>query len=312
MQHVKLGRTGLSVSVVGLGCGGHSRLGMANGHDEAHASRVVDAAIDLGIDFIDTARAYGTEAAVGKAIRGRRDRLVLSSKALPSGPGGPLTADELRESLELSLTRLGTDYIDVFHLHGVLAEQYAHCIEVLLPELQRARDAGKIRYLGITERFATDTRHEMLGVALPDDHFDVIMVGHNLLNPSARRTVFPLTRAHRVGTLIMFAVRRALTSSAAVREVIATLVEARSIPAERVDAADPLGFVTAHPDVASLVQAAYRFCRYEPGADVILTGTGSVEHLEENVAAILARPLPEEVTARLAAIVGNVDSISGN
>lgn len=312
MQHVTLGRTGLSVSVVGLGCGGHSRLGMANGHGEAHASRVVSAALDLGIDFIDTARAYGTEAAVGKAIRGRRDRLVLSTKTLSSGLSGPLSADELRESLELSLTRLGTDYIDVFHLHGVLAEQYPHCVDVLLPELERAKDAGKIRYLGITERFATDTRHTMLGMALPDDHFDVIMVGHNLLNPSARRTVFRLTRAQRVGTLIMFAVRRALTSSAAARVVVAELIEAGAVPAERVDAADPLGFVTAHPDVASLVEAAYRFCRHEPGADVILTGTGNTEHLEANVAAILAPPLPDEITARLADIFGAVDSVSGD
>ena len=53
MQTVRLGRTGLDVTVAGLGCGGHSRLGMANGHDEAHASRIVDAAIGLGINFID-------------------------------------------------------------------------------------------------------------------------------------------------------------------------------------------------------------------------------------------------------------------
>jgi aryl-alcohol dehydrogenase-like predicted oxidoreductase len=138
------------------------------------------------------------------------------------------------------------------------------------------------------------------------------MVGHNLLNPSARRTVFPLTRAHRVGTLIMFAVRRALTSSCAVREVVTQLIEAGAIPAERVDGADPLGFVTANPDVASLVQAAYRFCRHEPGADVILTGTGNVEHLEVNVAAILAPPLPAEIAARLTDIFGAVDSVSGD
>ena len=196
MQTVTLGRTGLTVSAVGLGCGGHSRLGMANGADEAHASDVVAAAIDLGIDFIDTARAYGTEGAVARAIRGRRDSVVLSTKALPAGAAGLLSAAQLRESLELSLSRLGTDYVDVFHLHGVLADQYAHCAEVLLPELVRAKAAGKLRFIGITERFGTDTDHAMLGRALPDDHFDVIMVGHNLLNPSARRSVFPLTRAN--------------------------------------------------------------------------------------------------------------------
>ena len=81
MQTVMLGRTGLPVSVVGLGCGGHSRLGMTNGADEVQASRVVAAAIDLGIDFIDTARAYGTEGAVARAIRGRRDSVGEGGRA---------------------------------------------------------------------------------------------------------------------------------------------------------------------------------------------------------------------------------------
>ncbi len=312
MQTITLGRTGLDVTVAGLGCGGHSRLGMATGRDEAHATRVVQAALDLGINFFDTARAYGTEAAVGKAIRGRRDRVVLSTKALPVGASGMLGAKDLRESLELSLERLGTDYVDVFHLHGVLADQYTHCIDELLPELLRAKEAGKIRFVGITERFGNDTSHAMLDRALPDDHFDVIMVGHNLLNPSARRSVFPLTRAHDVGTLIMFAVRRALTSPENVRAIIDTLIEAGAVDARHVDRTDPLGFVTAHHEVKSLVEAAYRFCRYEPGAHVILTGTGSVEHLRENVASILAAPLPMEIVARLEQVFGSVDSVSGD
>ncbi len=312
MQTVMLGRTGLPVSVVGLGCGGHSRLGMTNGADEVQASRVVAAAIDLGIDFIDTARAYGTEGAVARAIRGRRDSVVLSTKALPAGATGLMSASEMRESLELSLSRLGTDYVDVFHLHGVLADQYAHCTDVLLPELVRAKEAGKVRFVGITERFGTDTNHAMLERALPDDHFDVIMVGHNLLNPSARRSVFPLTRANDVGTLIMFAVRRALTNRERVGAVVAQLIDAGAIDARAVDRDDPLGFVESHREVKSLVEAAYRFCRHEPGAHVILTGTGSVEHLRENVEAILAPPLPAELSTKLERIFGNVDSVSGD
>jgi aryl-alcohol dehydrogenase-like predicted oxidoreductase len=312
MQRVRLGRTGLNVSAVGLGCGGHSRLGMAGGRDETHASRIVAAALDLGIDFIDTARAYGTESAVGNAIRGRRDRVVISTKALPSGASGPMRAAELRESLDLSLQRLGTDYIDICHLHGVLAEQYDHCVNALLPELVRAKEAGKIRFFGITERFGVDTRHTMLARALPDNHFDVIMVGHNLINPSARDLVFPLTRKHDVGTLIMFAVRRALTNADNVRAIVDQLIDAGVVDARTVDRQDPLAFVTSRPDVKSLVEAAYRFCRYEPGADVILTGTGSVDHLRENVSAILAPPLPGEITSRLTEIFGNVDSVSGD
>jgi aryl-alcohol dehydrogenase-like predicted oxidoreductase len=319
MKTVALGRTNIEVSVAGLGCGGHSRLGMAAGHSEAHASNIVRHALDLGINFIDTARAYGTEAAVGTAIRGRRDEVVLSSKALPRGRDGLLSAAALTESLEKSLVRLGTDCIDVFHLHGVLLADYPYCQDELVPELLRQRDLGKIRFLGITERFSADTAHAMLHSALPDDHFDVIMVGFNLLNPAARHSVLPLTLKHDVGTLIMFAVRRALGQPAALAQTVAGLIASGQIEGiegqvdgQAIDSSDPLAFVADHPDVGSVVEAAYRYCRHEPGAHVVLTGTGSIEHLSENVASILAPALPESLLERLNSLFGAVDSVSGD
>jgi aryl-alcohol dehydrogenase-like predicted oxidoreductase len=281
---------------------------MATGHGEAHAIRIVEHAIELGINFIDTARAYGTERAVGKAIRGKRDRVVLSTKSIVGrGAEGLLTADELNASLEKSLERLGTDYVDIFHLHGVTADQYRHCVESLVPVMERARRAGKIRFLGITETFARDTSHRMLQLALPDDYFDVIMVGYSILNPSAQRTVFPKTLEKDVGTLIMFAVRRALSRPDALSELLGTLEGTFDH-----DPASVLEYVATHPEIASLVQAAYRFCRHQPGAHVILTGTGNARHLEDNVASICAPPLPANVLERLDATFGLVDSVSGN
>ena len=312
MDTTRLGRTGLEVSVAGLGCGGHSRLGMSAGRDEAHAASVVAHAMDLGINFIDTARAYRTEPAVGRAIAGRRDQVVLSTKVSPGRGEVLLSPAELTDSLEKSLTRLGTDYIDVFHLHGVRPEQYDHCIDTLVPEMQRQRDLGKIRFLGVTEQFVSDTEHQMLQRALPDDCFDVIMVGFNLLNPSARERVFPLTIKNDVGTLIMFAVRRALSQPAALSELVAGLVERGEVDARALQADDPLHFLRDRADVTSVVEAAYRFCRHEPGAHVVLTGTGSPDHLTENVAAIQAPPLPEDVQAELHRLFGGVDSVSGN
>ena len=311
MQTVRLGRTGLEVSVAGLGCGGHSRLGTGTGHDESHAVRVVQAAMDLGIDFIDTARVYGTEPAVGKAIRGRRDQVVISTKVGPGFGETLLGPRELTEQLEKSLKALGTDYVDVFHLHGVRPEQYPHCLEHLVPEMYRQREAGKIRFLGVTETFIRDPQHRMFQQALPDDHFDVIMVGFSMLNPSARARVFAQTLDRDVGTLIMFAVRRALSQPQALRELLSGLVADGTVDAS-LASDDPLGFVAAHPDVESLVQAAYRFCRHEPGAHVILTGTGDVAHLEANIASIQAPKLPDEVADRLDALFGDIDSVSGN
>lgn len=316
MQTVRLGRTGVEVSVAGLGCGGHSRLGMARGASADQAAEIVRLALDLGITFIDTARAYGTEEAVGLGVKGRREQVFISTKASPTrggvGRDELLSAPELAESLELSLRRLQTDRVDLFNLHGVQPAHYAHCLEVLVPELERQRAAGKIRFLGLTEQFGRDTGHETLVRAVPDGRFDVVMVGFNLLNPSARSSVFPLTLRHDVGTLIMFAVRRALSDPAALREVVARLMENGEVAPGLLNPDDPLDFLTAHPDVESVVQAAYRFCRHEPGADVILTGTGSGEHLKQNVRSILAPPLPAESAARLEAVFGRVVSVSGN
>lgn len=318
MQTVRLGRTDIEVSVAGLGCGGHSRLGMRHGANAEEPSRVVAAALDLGIAFIDTARAYGTEEAVGLGVKGRRDQVFISTKASPTGrgqgwnDGDLITAGQLAESLEGSLRRLGTDHVDLFNLHGVSLGQYGYCREMLLPELQRQQRAGKIRFLGITEGFGADTRHEMLGRAVPDALFDVVMLGFNLLNPSARKSVFPQTIAHDVGTLIMFAVRRALSHPEVLRETVEGLIARGEVAADAVDRDDPLKFLRDHAEVASEVEAAYRFCRHEPGADVILTGTGSVEHLKANIAAIQAPPLPAELQARLAGVFGAVHSASGN
>jgi aryl-alcohol dehydrogenase-like predicted oxidoreductase len=311
MEHVKLGRTGLSVSVAGLGCGGHSRLGLARGHDEAHAAGVVEHALDLGINFVDTAAVYGTESVVGKAISGKRDQVVLSTKSIVIRGDRGATAAELEHSLGESLNRLGTDYIDVFHLHGVTAEQYPHCVEVLVPELERQREAGKIRFLGITETFRRDPSHGMLERALSDDHFDVVMVGFSMLNPSARRAVLSQTRSGDVGTLIMYAVRRALSQRRELEALIDQLVEQGDIDSAALRG-QALDFVTQHPEVTSLVEAAYRFCRHEPGAHVVLTGTSSTSHLTQNVASIAAPPLPQELLDRLCDIFGSVDSISGN
>ncbi|HEY9218898.1 MAG TPA: aldo/keto reductase [Phenylobacterium sp.] len=316
MDMVRLGRTGVEVSVAGLGCGGASRLGMARGASAEEAADIVRLALDLGITFIDTARAYGTEEAVGLGLKGRRDGVFVSTKASPTrgGVGGAelLTAAELAHSIEQSLQRLQTDRIDLFNLHGVQLAHYDHCVETLVPELERQQQAGKIRFLGLTEQFGRDTRHETLGRAVPDGRFDVVMVGFNLLNPSARKAVFPLTQANDVGTLIMFAVRRALSDPATLREVVAKLMDSGQVGSGVLDPGDPLGFVESHPQVSSLVQAAYRYCRHEPGANVILTGTGSGAHLEENVRSILAPPLPKELLERLDLAFGKVDSVSGN
>lgn len=312
MDTVVLGRTGLTVSVAGLGCGGHSRLGQATGSTERESEDLVRHALDLGVTYVDTAAAYGTEGIVGRALAGRRDGVVLSTKAGPEARGGPISAAELRQSLERSLRELRTDVVDVFHLHGVGAEIYPHCRDVLVPELLALRDEGALRHLALSERFGADPGHEMLPLALADDCFDVVMVGFNLLNPSARDRVLPLTRERGVGVEVMFAVRRALSHPDELRKVAAQLVEDGYVAGSALDPDDPLGFLVHDGGAASVVDAAYRFVRHEPGCHVVLTGTGNPAHLEQNLASIGRPPLPPADLERLRALFGHLDHLSGN
>ena len=192
MDYVILGRTGLSVSVMGLGCGGQSRLGLATGKTEAEAVALVRKAVDLGINFIDTAEAYGTEGVVGQGIEGTpRESIILSTKVSPRQEGKLATAAQIKARVDGCLRRLQTDCVDILHLHGVAAEDYAYIREELVPALLELREEGKIRFVGITEAFIPDPQHRMLAQALKDDCWDVMMVGFNLLNQSARERVFP-------------------------------------------------------------------------------------------------------------------------
>ncbi len=317
MQTVRLGRTEAVVSVAGLGCGGHSRLGMARGASEEEAARVVSHAIGRGVTFIDTARIYGTEGAVGRAIAGHdRAGLYISTKSWV-GEGGSqerprlYSAQEFTANLEDSLRRLGTDYVDLFHFHGVSLDQLSHVREVLLPEVRRQQALGKVRHVGLTEIFRFDTGHAMLREALPTGDFDVVMVGFNVLNQTARASVFPVTQELDLGTLIMFAVRRGLNSVEHAAEAVAELVAKGEVDEGALDPADPFGAFTRHPQIGSQLELAYRFCRHEPGAQVVLTGTGSTAHLDQNLAAIQAPPLPEDVRATLLRVFARATSASG-
>lgn len=312
MEYTTLGRTGLRVSVVGLGAGGPSRLGKTTGRSEEESIAVARRALELGVNFFDTAEGYGTEELIGKAIRNaKRDELVISSKKGAFRKQEPVPPGEYAAGVEESLKRLGLEAIDIFHVHGPRADQYEYVRNEIVPVLQDLQQAGKIRHLAISEHFSTDLGHSVLCRAIADDVFDVVMVGFNILNQTARESVFPATQAKGIATECMFAVRRAFSNPQRLQEILAELIESGEVDADAVDLDDPLGWVLAESDADSLPEAAYRFCRHEPGLDVILTGTGNLQHLEENVHSLLAPPLPDAVTARLRAIFRRVQSASG-
>lgn len=312
MEYTTLGRTGLQVSVAGLGCGGNSRLGLGTGHSEAHAADVVRRALDLGINFIDTAQYYGTEAAVGKAIEGRaRDSVVISTKLkVASREGGMLSVAEVLAGLDRSLRVLGSDHVDVFCLHTVLPQEYDRVMAQIVPPLLREKEKGKFRFLGITEFAGRDPRHDMLARALSDDCWDVMMVAFHMLNQNARQRVFSATRAKNIGTLLMFAVRAIFSVPGRLQHDIAELVAEGKLPKWLADKKQPLDFLLHDQGGAkNIIEAAYRYARHEPGANVVLFGTGNPEHIEPNIRAILQPALPDADREKIAALFGALEGV---
>src|SRR5215208_2545154 len=109
MEYTTLGRTGLKVSVAGLGCGGFSRLGLGTGKTEADAIAIIRAAFDLGVNLFDTAAAYGTEPVLGKALKaGPRAQVVICTKAPFGISNAQSTPERAIESLDRSLREIGT------------------------------------------------------------------------------------------------------------------------------------------------------------------------------------------------------------
>ena len=198
MEYRPLGKTGLTVSVAGLGCGGNSRLGLGRGASVDDCVAIVRTAVDLGVNFLDTAEAYGTEEIVGTAARSYdRDRLVISTKAICSTSD---TAETVTRRVEAALKRLGLDYVDVFHFHAVSPAAYEHHHDVLAPALVRLKEQGKVRHVGITETSPNDPEQKMLARAIQEAPWEVTMLAYSLMNQGARHKIFPET--HRRGCLL--------------------------------------------------------------------------------------------------------------
>jgi aryl-alcohol dehydrogenase-like predicted oxidoreductase len=307
MEYTTLGKTGLKVSVAGLGCGGFSRLGLRAGKSEDEAALLVREAVDMGINVIDTAPGYGTEATVGKALNFiPRHSVIVATKTFVRRNGELYTPARIVESLENSLRLLGTDYVDVFQLHGVPTSDYAYARDTLVPALLQQKEKGTIRHIGITELPPEDYQHEMLSQAAQDSIWEVFMIAFHMMHQSARRTVFPITRQKKIGTLLMFAVRSIFARPERVALAMREAAAKGQVEKWLGETAEPLAFLIHDGGSSNITEAAYRFVRHEPGVDVVLFGTGDAGHLRANIASLLKPPLLEADREKLATLFGHL------
>jgi aryl-alcohol dehydrogenase-like predicted oxidoreductase len=198
MEQRKLGSGGLSVSAMGLGCMGMSEFYGAS--DEAESVATIHRALDLGINFLDTADMYGTghnEQLVGRAIKGRRDDVVLATKfGNVRGPNGERLGisgkpDYVRTACEASLSRLGVEVIDLYYQHRVDPETPIEDTAGAMADLVRA---GKVRHLGLSEAGVQTIRraHAVHPIA-------ALQTEYSLWSRDPEAEIFPVIRELGIG-----------------------------------------------------------------------------------------------------------------
>ena len=305
MEYRTLGRTGLRVSVVGLGTMVHAgHFGPMKDSDSLGA---INAAIELGVNFIDTSDAYGagySETLLGNALKGRRDKIILATKGgnVMVGPDrGKRNFDPsyISRVLEESLKRLQTDRVDLYQLHNPTVDviERGEVWEVL----ERAKKEGKIRYYGVS----INTIDEGIA-AVKDGRSDTIQLEYNLLAQEPAEKIFPLAQEANVGIIARIPLRRGVLTGkmtmADEQRFQGEDVRARSYKGEafakELAKADQLRFLV-HGPVKSLGQAAIAFCITHPAVSVTIPGARNESQMRENAAGAVVT-LPAEDLNKIA------------
>ena len=296
MQYRTLGRTGVRVSTLALGAMNFGRRGRTT-QDEATA--IVDTALDAGVNLIDTADAYGageSEEMVGKAIAGRRDDIVLATKA-----GMPVDDDPdhrgasrrwLVTGLDNSLRRLGVDHVDLYQIHRWDPTTGDEETLSALTDLQRA---GKIRHFGSSTFPAY--RIVQAQWAARDHHIGRYVTeqpGYSIFQRAIERDVLPVTEEYGLGVLTWSPLASGWLSGAirAGREIgtnrsaVMPRMFDMSIPANRakLDAVERLAEVAAEAGV-TMIQLALGFVTAHPAVTSALIGPRTLDQLNSQLAA---------------------------
>jgi aryl-alcohol dehydrogenase-like predicted oxidoreductase len=288
MKYRALGKTGLRVSVVGLGTMVHA--GHFGPMKDSESLGAIETALDVGVNFIDTSDAYGagySETLLGKALKGRRDKIILATKGgnVMVGPNRGkriFEPDYIAKVMDESLARLQTDYIDLYQLHNPTVEVIEH--GEVWQVLERAKRAGKIRHYGVS----INTMEEG-AAAVKDGRAETIQVEYNLLAQEPAETFFPAAQLSNVGVIARVPLKRGILTGkltqADEERFQGEDVRARSFKGEafakELAKAEQLKFLV-HGPVRTLAQAAIAFCIAHPAVSIVIPGARNAEQMREN------------------------------
>ena len=275
MEYTVLGRTGLRVSRLGLG--GAPLAGDFGSADPREVEAMIHEALDLGVNVIDTAPRYGggeSERRIGRALRGRRNAVILATKA--AGHNQTYDYETVTRSVEDSLRRLQTDWVDLLQLHDVDSQPYELLMEEALPALERLREQGKVRYIGISGRnLALLMRYMRTG------RYDTVQfyARYMLIDHTAKDALLPLAAETGMGVI-----NGSVLGLGMLADRPAPFVE-RDVVGEAERRMEKLAFLRRPPGApGGLVEPGMRFSLSEPRIHVTLTGAESRSVLRMNAA----------------------------
>jgi len=285
MEYTIFGKTGLKVSKLGLG--GAPLAGDFGKTDEGEVQRMIHEALDAGINFIDTAPKYGlgeSERRIGKALVGRRDQVVLASKAIRSD----LTYDyqSTIQSVEDSLQRLQTDWIDLLQIHDVETQPYELVVNETLPALEKLRQNGKIRYIGVSTRVLP-----LMMRYMKTERFDAIQfyARYMLADHTAKDEILPLAKEMGLGVI-----NGSVLGMGILADSPAPFLEQEILDRAK-ERLEKLSFLRK-TEPKGLIEPGMRFSLSQPDIHVSLTGTDTIDALRMNLAFCDGRGLePDEL-----------------
>jgi aryl-alcohol dehydrogenase-like predicted oxidoreductase len=320
MRNRTLGRSGLSISEIGFGAwgiGGRTAGETSYGDtDDRHSLDALDRAFDLGITFYDTAPAYGdghSEALIGEAFARRRDRVVIATKVgLPRfGEPCDFSSDALRLSLEGSLRRLRTDYVDLFQLHNPPPDLFRTTPESYAT-LETLRRDGKIRTVGVSVKSPSEALSILSSHAVA-----AVQVNLNMLDVRAIEAGL-LERATEIGVAIIARTPLCfgfLTGAVTAATEFAPGDHRRAWPRAQIErwvkGAAAMQAAAGAPANQSQSQAALRFCLSFRAVSAVIPGILSPKEATENAAASNFGPLADAARDRIVALNREIELFAG-